>query len=113
MKKFKKHGIPKDLMQEVFAEYIHVVDYILEKPKKKCKKKKKEVPTTNGRNSKEYTEWRQAVLDRDGHICRKCQSPFYIEVHHIKKYHDDPKNFDIENGISLCHECHTTEHKGE
>lgn len=54
---------------------------------------------------------------RDKYLCRHCGAPAK-EVHHIR--HLDPKNIwnpeitlNPDNLISLCHECHHQEHKGE
>ena len=112
MRKFKRCVVPKELIQEVFNEYIHNVDYILTKVKKKPKRKKKEkkIPL-HGRGSIEYNEWRIKVLTRDNYTCQKCGSKENIEVHHIHKYMYDPNNTDIGNGISLCKDCHDIANK--
>jgi 5-methylcytosine-specific restriction endonuclease McrA len=62
------------------------------------------------RSSKEYAEWRLAVLWRDGFYCQMCfRNDFPLEVHHIKPF---SKNLHLStvhtNGITLCEICHAT-----
>jgi len=61
-------------------------------------------------DSAEYKEWRKKVYLRDGYRCKMpdCNSRSRdIAAHHIypkKKYPE--KQFDIDNGITLCRKCH-------
>lgn len=58
-------------------------------------------------SSAEYKEWRQRVFQRDGYTCRWCGSKKNIEAHHIKGKAAHPElMFDVDNGLTLCHECH-------
>lgn len=60
-----------------------------------------------GRSSPEYRTWRKAVLQRDQGYCRVCHSQERIEVHHIIPFPQAIlSRWDVNNGISLCHECH-------
>ena len=65
---------------------------------------------------------RNEVLRRDNFtckICRKNQELYKekymiedrIEVHHIKPIKNEGDEFDINNCITLCHQCHKEEHK--
>ena len=56
----------------------------------------------------EYTIWRSNVFTRDNWTCQTCyQRGIYLEAHHIKSWAKYPKlMFDVENGITLCVECH-------
>jgi hypothetical protein len=53
------------------------------------------------------TEWRIAVFVRDNHICQQCGNKGEIHAHHIKAFAEYPdERFNIENGITLCIDCH-------
>lgn len=60
-----------------------------------------------------YKEWRSAVFQRDNWTCQTCGvrssegNQVYLEPHHIKgwaKYED--LRYEVDNGITLCKECH-------
>jgi 5-methylcytosine-specific restriction endonuclease McrA len=57
-----------------------------------------------------YKSWRKAVFTRDGYTCQECHKEFpaeELEAHHIKPFSIAPElQFDIDNGLTLCHECH-------
>lgn len=60
------------------------------------------------RSSFEYKQWRRAVFVRDDYTCRDCGSRG-VELHadHIKPFAHHPEyRFDINNGRTLCVECH-------
>ena len=55
----------------------------------------------------EHREWRQKVLKRDKYTCQMCGSQYNLEGHHIYPFHDYPeRQFNVDNGVILCHECH-------
>jgi hypothetical protein len=60
------------------------------------------------RGTKEYKLWRKAVFERDHYTCVWChtkKSPFNAD--HIKSFSSYPKlRFDINNGRTLCKDCH-------
>lgn len=60
------------------------------------------------RTSTDYKEWRLKVFTRDGFKCQSCGSVGRnLEAHHIKEVCDYPELiYDVNNGITLCHECH-------
>lgn len=60
------------------------------------------------RTSAAYREWRTAVFERDNYTCQMCgKRGGYLEAHHIKEACNYPELiFEVENGQTLCHECH-------
>ena len=56
----------------------------------------------------EHINWKYTVFDRDHRTCQKCgatNTP--MQAHHIVPYCDHPEiAYDIENGITLCKNCH-------
>ena len=57
-----------------------------------------------------YKDWRKKVLARDKY---KCQMPQCkrrgkrMQVHHIKKWsYASSLRYDVDNGITLCWDCH-------
>jgi hypothetical protein len=66
-------------------------------------------------HSSEYKKWRMAVFIRDNFTCQFCGvrshmglgKTVYLEAHHIKSFKDYPElRLVVENGITLCRECH-------
>lgn len=65
------------------------------------------------RKSSEYTKWRESVFNRDNYTCRCCGirsskgNPIYLNAHHLNSFASNPAlRFDIDNGITLCYNCH-------
>lgn len=66
-----------------------------------------------GYHSTKYKQWREAVFKRDNWTCCFCgarsKSPdfVYLEAHHMLRfaYHESMR-FNINNGFTLCRECH-------
>ncbi len=65
------------------------------------------------RNAPEYREWREQVFSRDDYTCQKCgQRGKKLNAHHVKQYALYPDlRFDLDNGITLCDDCHKAVHK--
>ena len=55
-----------------------------------------------------YKEWRNKVFERDNWTCQTCgKRGCYLEPHHIKGWAKYPKlRYEVENGVTLCLECH-------
>lgn len=65
------------------------------------------------RNSREYKEWNYSVFKRDRFTCQCCGAKSHkghqvtIHAHHINNFADNvDKRLDINNGITLCYDCH-------
>ena len=60
--------------------------------------------------------WRAQVLERDGHRCKVCGSQNNLQAHHIIPWSatcdGDELRHDINNGITLCRDCHLMAHEG-
>jgi 5-methylcytosine-specific restriction endonuclease McrA len=75
------------------------------------------------RNSLESKQWRIAVFERDNYTCQDCgarskkglKKPVKLVAHHIKSFFEFSElRFDINNGITLCDDCHKkTDNFGE
>lgn len=63
------------------------------------------------RNDSRVRAWRKSVFDRDSHACKGCGSTEDLHAHHILKWSEYPAGrIDINNGITLCVDCHADEH---
>ena len=53
------------------------------------------------------SKWAKAVKQQAGYKCVICGSNEKLESHHIKPRSLYPEHeFNIENGLCLCHKCH-------
>jgi len=56
--------------------------------------------------------WSKTVRKRDGHKCTWCDSTQNLIAHHIwHKAFCPESSLDVNNGITLCHDCHWEQHK--
>ena len=65
------------------------------------------------KNSSKWRNWRKSVFERDNYTCQMCGIKtglgyrVFLHPHHIKPFSDYPElRFDVNNGITLCRECH-------
>ena len=66
------------------------------------------------RTSFEYKLWRESVFKRDNYTCIFCgdNKGGNLEADHIKRWCDYPElRFAIDNGRTLCHDCHIKVHR--
>lgn len=66
---------------------------------------------TNSRGSAKSLAWREAIYSRDGHRCQDCGAMGSLHAHHIDEWAMYPeRRFDLDNGVTLCPECHAQRH---
>ena len=65
------------------------------------------------RKSIQYIIWRNAIYSKNGFICQKCKNlGGKLVAHHIQNFAQWPElRFAIDNGITLCWNCHKKFHK--
>lgn len=65
------------------------------------------------RKSVELRLWRESVFARDNWTCQECgKRGCELNAHHIKPFVDYPElRTAIDNGITLCKQCHVNRHK--
>ena len=70
------------------------------------------------RRSMEFSLWRKAVFERDNYTCQRCGArggngkAVCLHPHHILNFAQYPKlRFIVDNGITLCKNCHIEFHK--
>lgn len=65
----------------------------------------------NGKRGYAITRWATQVKRRDDFTCQVCGSKQKLIAHHLNSYKSDKENrYNVENGITLCRECHTDFH---
>jgi len=67
------------------------------------------------RESTAYKNWRKDVFERDQYTCQCCGAKCAkINAHHIRHFSDHPDcRLDVENGVTLCVDCHKEVHRHE
>jgi len=66
----------------------------------------------DNRDYPEYKDWREAVFERDSYTCQKCgEAGVVLNAHHIESYGvNKDLRTTLENGITLCKDCHDNFH---
>jgi len=55
--------------------------------------------------------WKKEVKARDNYTCQHCGSKKELHAHHIMEWaKDESKRFDVDNGTTLCIDCHGKVH---
>jgi len=70
------------------------------------------------RSSIPYLEWVRKVFQRDNYTCQKCGirngcgKTVHLQAHHIKSFAEYLElRFDVNNGLTLCLDCHKDVHR--
>lgn len=63
------------------------------------------------RHSIEFKVWRAKIFLRDHFTCVQCAGNGVLHPHHIKSFAEYPElRFDVNNGLTLCRDCHAAIH---
>ena len=64
--------------------------------------------TNRRKNGQKYKDWKRSVWKRDDYTCGKCgRRGGKLNAHHFKKWSKYPElRFELDNGITLCRQCH-------
>lgn len=61
----------------------------------------------HGYTEEEYLSWRKQVFIRDNYTCVECGKRWELNAHHIIPTRiDKSKILDVNNGITICEDCH-------
>lgn len=78
---------------------------------KQINKKSIKPKSTKKQRGFNQVAWSTLVKLRDGK-CTQCSSVYDLHAHHIKSFKDNEKvRYDVNNGITLCSQCHRKWHK--
>lgn len=64
------------------------------------------------RRCKKFYDWRKSIFKRDKYTCKRCgERKRDLNAHHIKSFAEYPElRLDVNNGITLCRDCHINIH---
>ena len=118
---------PRDRTEENHIYYMNNRDKLLPRGKqyhkdhpevnlKSIKKRMEYIGSFLGLDSLQTTagilSWSKTVRKRDGHKCTWCDSTENLVAHHIWHKAWCPESaLDVDNGITLCHDCHMEQHR--
>jgi len=61
----------------------------------------------------QYKRWRRQVFKRDNYTCQDCEATTKLQSHHLQSINEYPAlAYTVNNGITLCTDCHTLAHGG-
>lgn len=64
-------------------------------------------------NAGKIRKWSIVVKNRDSNKCVCCGEVDNLHAHHIKSKSEYPElMYSVDNGLTLCAECHAKEHEG-
>lgn len=71
----------------------------------------KSLERDRARLGSEVKKWRMAVYKRDNYTCQHCGSKSELQAHHIIEWaKDETQRFNVDNGLTLCIDCHGKVH---
>ena len=98
--------IPTNVDKDILAMFLLI--------KNKLDKVNKSYWNYEDRRSSKYKKWKASVLERDKNKCKICGAKEHLVVHHIKHFADNiNERYNIDNGMTLCENCHKEVHKNE
>ena len=84
---------------------------VLESQKKYFKKIGKLFDMTSGEYQHIINTWSRSIKKLDNKICKNCDSTKNLHAHHIYPKAQFPElAFDLDNGVTLCNDCHGETH---
>lgn len=102
-----KHSKRKYCCWDCFAEILHQKQQRENHPSWKG-----ELVDRTKRWCSDYKHWRLSVFERDNNQCCLCGSTIKLNAHHLKSWKNYPElRYDINNGITLCEQCHIEYHQ--
>lgn len=111
---FKKgHIAPKTAFKKGIITWNKGIEYLAIKGDKNPRWKGGITPIYKAiRASFDYEEWRKKVFERDSYTCQSCMEVGgYLHAHHILNFSSYKDiRLDIDNGATLCRECHYNFH---
>jgi hypothetical protein len=82
------------------------------------KKEKTNEERIKQRKYRAYHDWRELVYIKDNYTCKKCNrksgdgKKIILNAHHIENYSEKKElRLDVNNGITLCYNCHKKFHE--
>lgn len=104
-----KYGVESHMKLDKYRKMLSGENSPRWKPNKDISERERD------RSCQEYRKWRDSVFQRDHYRCRCCggrgDRKHGIQAHHIANYSSNPEvRFSIENGITLCYQCHKQFH---
>lgn len=86
-------------------------EIILKTNKKQLEKTGKIFDMTSNEYMYAINSWSSTIKKLDNHMCKNCNSTKKLNAHHLKPKTDFPKlSLELDNGITLCKECHGLVH---
>ena len=67
----------------------------------------KSLERDRARDTERIRKWRKEVFMLDFYTCQICGAKTYLHAHHLVEWaKDESKRFDVNNGQTLCIDCH-------
>jgi tryptophanyl-tRNA synthetase len=109
-------GVKVESASAMLSHIVNEINWVLDlKPKTVVLKQiyKKSITPKSSKVQRGFNQvaWASMVKLRDKQ-CTKCSSVYDLHAHHIKSFKDNEElRYDLNNGITLCGQCHRKWHK--